>query len=206
MCYDLLRPHLNLLEVALLWESDIIACSRCMLWRLKMQEIKITVWIKLSNMYDFLLRYNYKGMAGIIGPVFSILAFLALCLSYSVLTRGQIVLLIIASLLFTVINPLLILLKAAKQLKYNPAFREPLVYTLTEEKIVVTQNKEVLPIPWKNVQEVEETHHNLIVYLSKVRAFVLPKENIGNQLVEVRELIRRSVKTGKVRLKKEEKQ
>lgn len=171
-----------------------------------MQEIKITVWMKVSNMYDFLLRYNYKGLTGMIGPVFSILAFVALCLSYTVLTRGQITLLIIASLLFTVINPLLILLKAIKQLKCNPSFREPFEYTLDKEKVIVKQKEETLPILWKDVQEVVETRVNIIVYLSKVRAFVLPKEDIGDRLLEVRELIHHCVQNGKVKLKKEEKQ
>ncbi len=170
-----------------------------------MQEIKISVSMKFSNMYDFLLHYNYKGFAGMIGPAFSILALGALCISYSVLSKGQITLLMIASLLFTVINPLLIALKAAKQIKLNPTFRDPLFYTLDEEKITVSQNEESLPMPWKDVIEVMETRCNITVYLSKVRALVLPKEDIGTQLPEVKELIRRSVQHGKVRLKREEK-
>ena len=170
-----------------------------------MQEIKITVRMRFSNMYDFLLHYNYKGFAGMFGPVFSILALVALFFSYSVLTRGQIVLLVLASLLFTVINPLLLMFKAAKQVKMNPTFKDSLVYTLNEEKITAKQNGEVLPIAWKDVKEVTETNRNMIVYLSKVRAFVLPKECIGDQLNEVRELITTAVKNGKVRLKKVEK-
>ena len=166
-----------------------------------MQEIKITVSMKFTNLYDFLLRYNYRGIAGMVGPVFSILALGALFISYPILTKGQLVLLIIASLLFTVINPLLIMLKAAKQLKLNPTFREPLVYTLDDKLITVTQKEESLPIAWEDIQEVLETKHNLIVYLSKVRAFVLPKENIGDLLPQVRELMKASVKNGKVRLK-----
>ena len=158
-------------------------------------------------MYDFLLHYNYKGFAGMVGPAFSILALGALLVSYSVLTKGQIILLIIASLLFTVINPLLLMLKAAKQIKLNPTFRDPILYTLGEDKVTVTQNEESVSIPWKDVVEVTETKNNIIVYLSKVRAFVLPKENMGDQLPKVKELISRAAKNGKLRLKKvEEKQ
>ena len=169
-----------------------------------MQEIRFTVLMKFSNMYDFLLHYNYKGFAGMVGPVFSLVALGALCASYSVLTRGQIILLILASLLFTVINPLLLLLKAAKQIKLNPTFRDPITYILDDEKITVHQNEEQLPISWKDVREAEETRCNIIIYLSKVRAFVLPKESMGDQLPKVRELIRYSVKNGKVRLKNKE--
>ena len=76
---------------------------------------------------------------------------------------------------------------------------------MDEEKITVSQNEKSLPMPWKDVIEVMETRCNITVYLSKVRALVLPKEDIGSQLPEVKDLIRRSVQHGKVRLKKEEK-
>lgn len=153
-----------------------------------MQEIKIKVSMKVGNMYEFLLRHSYKGVAGIIGVGFSLLALVYLCMNFGTLSDGKRVLLTFGALLFTVINPILIFFNATKQVKLNPTFKDELDYVLTEEEIKVIQKGQELALPWSEVQTVVETKRSIIIYLSKVRAFILPKDAMKEDTMKVREL------------------
>ena len=161
-----------------------------------MQQVKVKVEMTVKNMYDFLLRHSYCSVSGMIGVIFSISAIGVLIAKYPVLSNGQKILLIFGSLLFTVINPIAIYFSSVKQVKLNPTFRDELVYAIGDEGVTVQQNKQELLVTWSEVQKVVETRYNIIIYLTKVRAFVLPKENCKEQMVELKALIRQHV-TGK---------
>lgn len=155
-----------------------------------MEQIKLTVKMETANMYDFLLHHSYASVGGIFGVIISGVAFLYLILNFNGLSDGQRVLLILGSLLFTVINPILLYTKAAKQVKLVPMFKEELEYVLSEDGVLVRQKEEELSTPWNEIQRVVETKKNIIIYVTRVRAFVLPKNAIGKQYNDVTCLIK----------------
>ena len=153
------------------------------------KEISIQVKMKTSNMYNFLMRHFYTSMSGIIGVVLSLIAFGYLIMNYNQISSGKTVLLIFGSLLFTVINPISLYFRAMQQVKLVPMFKEELIYLLREDEIVVKQHEEELKVAWSEVQKVVETKNNIIIYVTKVRAFILPKEAIEEKYSAVKELI-----------------
>lgn len=167
-----------------------------------MKEIKINVNMKVKNMYEFQMRHAYISFMGIASLAFSILAFLYLCLNFASMQTSQKVLLIIASLMFTVINPIWIFVNASKQVKLAPTFKDELIYELNENGIKVVQNDQELPIEWEDVQKIVETKNNIIIYLSRIRAFVIPQSDIKDKKDEVMELLKNSVDAKVCRLKK----
>lgn len=158
--------------------------------------------MKIKNMYEFLMRHAYVSVMGIASLAFSILAFAYLCINFSDMTKGKLVLLIIASLMFTVINPIWIYFTAAKQVKLNPTFKDTITYEISESGVKVVQGEEELPVEWNEVQKVVETNNSMIIYLSKVRAFVIPKEDLGDHRESVIELIQNAVDAKACRFKK----
>lgn len=167
-----------------------------------MQQVKVKVEMTVKNMYDFLLRHSYGSVSGMIGIIFSISAIGLLIAKYSSLSNGQRMLLIFGGLLFLVVNPIAIYFSSVKQVKLNPTFKSELIYVISDEGVMVHQNKQELLVPWKDVQKVIETRHNIIIYLTKVRAFVLPQQNCKEQKEELKAIIRQHV-TGKAcKLKK----
>lgn len=154
-----------------------------------MKEIKINVDMKVKNMYEFLMRHAYFSKVGVASLAFSVLSFVYLCINVSKVSRGQLVLLVIASLMFTVINPIWIYVTAAKQVKLSPTFKETITYEFGENGVRVVQGDEELPVAWEEVKKVVETRNNLIIYLSKVRAFVIPREELGDHREDLVALI-----------------
>jgi multisubunit Na+/H+ antiporter MnhG subunit len=143
------------------------------------KEIKFSILLKVSDMYEFLLRHAYTSLAGLVGVGISLLA---LVLFFVGVKDGSdvyqnILLLVIASL-FLIINPLQLRLKAKQQVLLNPMFKKPIYYVFTKEHINVRQNDEQLELAWKDVYKVVETKNLIILYFSRVTGYIIPKEQI----------------------------
>ena len=109
--------------------------------------------------------------------------------------------LVLIALLFTVINPIYLLYKAAKQVKLTPMFLKPLNYVVNEQGILVSQETEKLLTEWEEVIKVTETKQAYYIYLSLTRSFLFPKEALGDQEQIFREILRKEVDSKKCRLK-----
>lgn len=143
----------------------------------KMEEIKFSVKMRVKTMYRFLMHHGYAGMAGIINLIISGGALVLLIAGVGESTTSKAALLLIAAL-FTVINPIYLYYKAAKQVKLTPMFANPLDYVIGEEGLTVSQGEEALTVEWQELRKVVETKKDFYVYLSLTRAYIFPKENL----------------------------
>ena len=134
------------------------------------KEIMFQYQTKVSDMYRFLMHHAYIGVSGIINLLISAGA---LVLLFAGAGGGQafsnLMLILIASL-FTIINPILLYYKAAKQVKLTPMFQKPIDY-FTDI--------------WKAV----ETKHAFYFYLSMRGAYILPKEALLEHAEEIKKLV-----------------
>lgn len=145
--------------------------------------------MKTIYLFDFLFQHSYHGLYGVLNFGLSLLAVVLLACGSG---RGSIaatVALIVLALLFTVINPLLLYQKAARQIKRTPAFQKPLVYELDEEGLACSQDGERVVSEWNSIVLIRETKRNLILYFGAANAVVLPKEEFSEQVQEVKKLL-----------------
>ncbi|MDF2589887.1 MAG: hypothetical protein K0S41_3728 [Anaerocolumna sp.] len=152
-------------------------------------EVNVSVIIKTSDMYDFLLHHAYRGFSGMIGIFLSFGAIVLLITGYGGDSQMQKALLLVIALLFTVINPIQLYMKAAKQVKLTPGFKLPLDYKLNNSGIQVSQGGEAYEKPWEEVRKVIETGKSIIIYMSNVGAYLLPKSSLVDHYEEVKNLI-----------------
>lgn len=157
------------------------------------QEANFQILMKVNDMYRFLIRHAYIGTSGVINLIISGGAFILFLVGAggnSGVSNGM--LLLIAAL-FTIINPIYLYYKAAKQVKLTPMFLKPLEYIINDEGILVCQGDEKLTIKWEQIRKVIEAKKDFYVYLSPTRAYILPKEQYDNQVEVVKELIKKHV-------------
>lgn len=153
------------------------------------QEIKFSVTAKVMDTYDFLMNHIYRSIRGWIGVIISIVAFVLLLTGDHNGDDLKIFLLALISLLFTVIQPIQLFTKSVKQVKLNPNASEPVYYTLTEEGIFLKQKKEEMSVDWNQIVKTMKTPRSFIVYTSPIHAFILPKNQIGEQYAQVCQFI-----------------
>ena len=91
------------------------------------------------------------------------------------------------ALMFTVIEPVEYYFRSKRQVKKN--FTVPLSYGFDENGIEIRQNDEKAHNDWQDVMKVISTKKLVIIYLSPVRAYILPKKDIGDRYQDLQNLI-----------------
>lgn len=154
--------------------------------------VALTVNLTAKDLWKFSMYHSNKGGLGIFNVIFSLAAIFLLITSWgsnTALYRG---LLIICALMFTVWQPSLLYLKAAKQAK-SPVIKNPMGLSFSREGIVVTQKEERLELLWENIGRVEAVKGMLIVYMDRVHAYLLPDSVTGEKKEALCELFRESL-------------
>lgn len=159
------------------------------------KQIEFDVNMKTGIMYKFLLCHTYSGFGGWFGVILSLIAIFLLVTSYDSYDDAGKLILVVIALAFTVLNPLMLLSKAKQQVISNAVYKKPLHYTLTEDGIVISQEEQSETMPWDRIQKIRQFSGVLIVYTSKVHAFIFPLNQMGEQADAVKEYINRHYKS-----------
>lgn len=156
--------------------------------------VEFDVKITAADLYDYMLSHTYSGFSGLFG---SIVGALFIIMYFSVgyflyLIAGAVILLYIPCSLF---------LRAHKQVALNEAFKKPLHYVLTDEGVTVSQGENEMFQEWDVVYRAKSTNRSLLIYTSKVNAWIFPKRDLGKDKEAVIQLISAHVAPNKVKIK-----
>lgn len=166
------------------------------------REVKFSVQMKTSDMFDFLYWHSYHGITGIINYAISLIGVVALIAGFGKGNTAVTVMLVMLALLFTVINPLSLFYKAARQIKRTPMFQKPLYYRFDLKGFSVSQDSSSDSVEWNAVVMLRETGKNIILYLGAANAIVLPKREMDGQMKELKTLLQTALPEQAKRLKK----
>ena len=165
-------------------------------------EVKAKVKLTTKELFGFLINHTYSSTSAFIGIILSIGGFVGFFYMLGMPGANPFYLgaLFGTGLLFTVIQPLVIYFKAKKQVKKNDAVNEPLEYTISKEGINVVQGERTGYSPWDEIVKVTSTKTLVMLYTSRVHAYVIPKEDVGDKLDEFKRLIQDNCIAGYIKL------
>ena len=150
-----------------------------------MNEIRANITVDAKDLFSFMLQHTYRCVGGVLSLLFSIGAFILLLNCFTTVDISYKIILIICSALFTVINPLMLLQRAKKQVKRNPGFSVPIEYTFTKKGFTMQQGEEKATAEWKDLWKIRDGKHYLYLYGNTVRANIIPKKQLGDQAQEL---------------------
>lgn len=152
-------------------------------------------------LYDFLMTHTYRSFSGWFSILIGLAGVVLTVMSLGKAEGTMILVYAIFSLYFLFYQPVALYSKAAKQVKLNPMYKEPLHYAVNDEGITSSQNDQSVQIPWENIVKVTESKYSFLLYTGKISSFVLPRESMGEQMTIVEGLIRKHVPAGQVKIK-----
>ena len=167
-----------------------------------LREIKFSVRMTTSYLFDFLYWHSYHGMTGVINYALSLAGVVALMAGFGKGNTAVTIMLIVLALLFTVINPLSLLYKAARQKKKTAMFQKPLYYCFNSKGFTISQESSSDSAKWENIVFIRETGKSIILYMGASNAIVLPKKECGNQLSDLKKLLHANLPELAKKLKK----
>ncbi len=160
------------------------------------QEIQLSVNMKTSYMYSFFFWHLHRSARGVIGVCISLIA---LVLFFMSLGGGgewetrQVILLLIG-LMFTIINPFLLWIRARKLVVLTPVYKEALTYTFRQDGFTIAQGDQEQFVEWGKVLKVCKTPTVLIIYTAKNAGSILAFREMGDKREAVETIIARGCK------------
>lgn len=151
------------------------------------------VLIGVRDMQHFVLRHMYRSFSGWFGVIISAAAVVMLCMGWNVYGNMEKIALIVLSLLFTVVQPVQLLMKAKRQVTSQETFKTPIIYNLCKDGIVVRQDEQKVSVSWDDISRFVETRKAFFLYTSPVRAFIFPKHSLGDS-AEFAGIVRKALK------------
>ena len=156
--------------------------------------VELDVKIEVGDLYDYMLMHAYHGAAGLLG---SGVGAVAVRVGAS---KGEIIFLI-AGLILLLYLPWNLFVQSSRQVVNNPAFQEPLHYTLDEEGLTISQGEEQAQMAWEDMYKAVSTGRSIILYTSRVNATLFPKRQLGEQREAVIQMISTHMPPAKVKIR-----
>lgn len=146
---------------------------------------KKSVNMTYKALYSFVLNTNVRCVAGVIGLAISFAAILVIIFKWGDLNSGSRTAYILLALAFTVINPMLLAVKAFRQLKLSPSYKKPIDYEFSDDGIIISQGEASLDVKWESICRLLKTNSMIAVYTSPVHAFVIPLSELGEDASKI---------------------
>lgn len=142
-----------------------------------------TAEVTQKDLMNFKLYHNYHSVGGVAGFLFGIIALIICVFSIANnLNISYILMMGFFGLFFTVYTPIGMKLKVKSQIKQNPAFNTPIRYIVTPEKITLTMADVTEELAWDDIFRIKCTGRSLVLYVTAVRANIIPLQCIANQM------------------------
>ena len=156
-------------------------------------EIKITD----KDMFRFNLYHTYHTFNGIISVVVGIFVFVVCYFVRDRLQPTDVILYIALGLALLLYSPITLFMRSKAQVAASEVLQNPLFYEFNDDGVLVStkvtqeegaSNSALLP--WKDVYKIVETKTQLLVYSSRVNAYVIPLVQLGPDLKELKNYIK----------------
>ncbi|MFP3153469.1 YcxB family protein [Lachnospiraceae bacterium ZAX-1] len=162
--------------------------------------IEFDIKITSKDMYRFNMYHAYTGFHGIFATVFGIAVIVVACVTVETVETMYTMLYLLFGCIFMVYMPISLLLRSKRQVLASPALRETLHYRVDGKGVHVSQNGQTATLEWKQVYRVRATKSNLLIYSSRVNAYVIPRVAIGGKFEEVAKLAKTKLEKYRIKI------
>lgn len=143
--------------------------------------------IKLSvkDLFRFSMIHSYQGQSGIFTVFCILVGFLMIFRGAAQSSAYYALMGVLIIVLFVLVTPLTLYMKAKKQAATNPMYKTETVYELQEDGIHVTIDDQNGKIPWDQISKIRHSRGMYILYTGKQSAFIYTDEALGGKKDEV---------------------
>jgi len=159
-------------------------------------QVELKTKITSKVLFNYMLHHNYTSFAGIFGTVVGILLLVAF---FKEPTIG--ILYLFMGLIVLTFMPIEMWFRAKRQVKKNPSLCEPFHYILSDEGIEVSQGEHSEKLEWSVFYKASNVAGAIVVYITPQRAYIFPKQDVGEKLPMLTEMISTHMDAKKVKIR-----
>lgn len=140
-------------------------------------EFEVTITDK--DMYRFNIYHAYHGFQGVIATLAGIWVLVMAGLTYGKVETVYTVLYIVLGIVFLVYVPGSLYLRSKQQVLSSDELKHALHYKIDDEGVHVSQGERTADLPWKQIYKMVSNKNQILIYSSRVNAYIIPKEAVG---------------------------
>lgn len=153
---------------------------------------KITVHMTKEALYDFLLYHAYSKFSGFLINILGFAVIFLGVFSFATGRTGAVgaACYLIAAAAFIGYTPMLLKIRAKKQVEINPEYKGPVEYIFSEEDgITARWEGGGRKIAWSEVTRAAVAPKTIGIYYGKEQALIFPKQDFGEEFLPVYQMI-----------------
>ena len=166
--------------------------------------LEFDIKLKAKDMFRFNMYQTYTSFSGWSSILFALSMFgLAGYMGYTYGEAGmsRIIMYIVVGIVLLIYMPLTLWTRAGRSLKASPVLSNVLHYHVDENGFTVTQGEASGVLAWKQIYKMVATKSNVLVYSNRLNAYVIPRDQLGEQYVELAKLANAKLPRFRVRMK-----
>lgn len=156
--------------------------------------VQASIKVTVNDMFFFMMQHTYRSFSGVCSLIFSFGALVIFFVTWGKVDISYTILLAVCSALFTIINPLMLYTRSAKQVALNPVMKTPIEYTFGEQCFLMKQGQGEAKADYKELYKIKNTKNYLYLYGTPTRANIISKKQLGEQEKVVTEMILKAMK------------
>ena len=164
-------------------------------------ELQLDIQLKEKDLYRFNLFQTYTSSQGIVSIVLAILGVIMAVTSFEGGNIGYGVMSVAFSVIILLYIPISLRGRVKLTLKNNEVLAGVLHYHFTEKEIKVTSGEDSGELPWKQIYKMIDTKHNVLIYSGRRNAYVLPKDQIGDNYETLKAIAKKVLEPHRVKLR-----
>lgn len=150
---------------------------------MQVQEIEPAVYevdtkIGTGELYSYLMMHGYSSLSGKIRLILSFLALIMLLLGAGKGDMTKTLILGVVAALYTVINPVMLYMKALRQAKLNPAYKNAMKFGFHEKGVNISFGDNKGMILWDKITKIKKTKKVYALYTDPIHAFLIATKDL----------------------------
>lgn len=142
-------------------------------------EFEVTITDK--DMFRFNIYHAYHGFQGILATLVGIWVLVMAVITFSRVNPFYTILYVVLGIVFLVYVPGNLYLRSRKQISSSEVLKNALRYRIDDAGVHVSQGEQTADLEWKMIYKMVSTKDQLLIYSSRVNAYIIPKEAIEEQ-------------------------
>lgn len=151
--------------------------------------LKYNIKLNKNDIWIFSMYSANRAYLGIFNLLFTLASIYLLISSWSDISISRRFLFLFCALMFSVIQPCILYLKAAKQEK-NDSIRKGFTLELSSKELLVSQDGESINISWEEVYKTMITKTMIVIYFAPLRGYLIPKRYFTDTKNEIEKLLK----------------
>ncbi len=163
--------------------------------------IEFDITLTAKDMYRFNIYQAYTGFQGWFSIIVSILIFVAAFLTRDRVTPMYTALYVVLGVAFLLYMPASLYLRSKRSLAASEVLRGALHYSVGEKGFAVSQGEASAELPWDQIYKMVSTKSSVLVYSSRIHAYVIPRSQLGDLYAPLAALAREKLPDYRVKMR-----